>query len=91
MNRNRLKKVLCLVLVIAALFSLPVTAYASDGKTAETGCILSRIKQGIISSVLSCENVISKSVLRAVPDGRRGGRGRRLHDGGDLAESFSPE
>lgn len=64
MARNRLKRILCMLLVIITVFSLSVTAYA-DGKTANSACSLTRLKNEIIKSFLSHENLLSKSILRA--------------------------
>lgn len=63
MLRNQIKKLLCLVLVIAMIASLSVAAFAADSATYQMDqaqdCIVNMVK-----NVLSHENVVLKELVR---------------------------
>lgn len=60
MLRNQIKKLLCLVLVIAMIASLSVAAFAADSPMNQVqDCIVNMVK-----NVLSHENVILKELVR---------------------------
>ena len=60
MLRNQIKKLLCLVLVIAMIASLSVAAFAADSPMNQAqDCIVNMVK-----NVLSHENVILKELVR---------------------------
>lgn len=65
MVRNRLKKALCLVLAVAMVFSLSLTASAADKTPTGISNLFSTVQSAVMKCVLSQKNFITKEIVRS--------------------------
>ena len=65
MVRARLKKVLCLVLTVAMVFSMSFTASAADKTPGSISNLFSTVQNAVLKCVLSQKNFITKEIVRS--------------------------